>query len=189
MTYKTIIGPTEEPVTLAEAKIQCSVDGTEFDTLLTGIIAAARQRAEHETGRALCTQTRQLTLDAFPEAFVLRGAPIQSLVELIYIDADGNGQTLDPQDTILDKDSEPGYLVPAYGKSWPDSYPVPNAVRVSYCCGYGAAADVPPGIKTWMLLAINTLFEQRGAFVTGAIALPDRFFDSFLDPFRLYEIA
>lgn len=188
MTYKIIVGPTEEPVTLAEAKAQCSVDGSELDTLLTGIITAARERAEHETGRALCTQTRQLTLDAFPEAFVLRGAPIQSLVDVTYIDADGAGQTLDPQDTILDKDSEPGYLVPAYGKAWPETFPVPNAVRVRYTCGYGAPADVPAAIKTWMLLAIDTLFEQRGAFaVGGPAALPDRFWDSFLDRYRLYE--
>ncbi|MGL6245642.1 head-tail connector protein [Pseudomonas sp.] len=191
MSYKVIVGPTEEPVTLAEAKAQCSIDGNEFDALLTGCIAAARQRAEHETGRALCTQTRQLALDSFPAAFVLRGAPVQSLVSLVYLGSDGVERTLDPQDTLLDKDSAPGYLLPAYGKAWPASRPVPNAVRVRYLCGYGGAAEVPAAIKTWMLLAINALFEQRGAFVTGTIApaLPDRFWDSFLDPFRLIEVA
>jgi len=189
MAYKIIVEPAEEPVTLAEAKVQCSVDGAEFDALLNGIIAAVRQRAEHETGRALVTQTRELVLDAFPRAFILRGAPVQSLVSVKYLDADGAEQTLDPQDTLLDKDSEPGYLVPAYGKAWPESYPVPNAVRVRYVCGYGGAASVPSAIKTWMLLAINSLFEQRGAFVTGAITatLPDRFWGSFLDRYRLYE--
>lgn len=190
MTTKIVVQPADEPVSLAEAKAQCSVDGTEFDILLTGIIAAARQRAEHETGRALITQTRELVLDAFPKAFVLRGAPIQSLVSLTYIDAEGAEQTLDPQDTLLDKDSAPGYLVPAWGKAWPESRPEPNAVRVRYVCGYGGAGAVPQGIKTWMLLAINSLFEQRGAFAAGGTApLPDRFWDGFLDPFRLIEVA
>lgn len=190
MAYKIVVPPSEEPVSLADAKTQCSIDGEEFDTLLAGIIGAARESAEHETGRALCTQTRELVLDAFPPAFVLRGAPIQSLVSVKYLDRDGIERTLDPQDTLLDKDSEPGYLTPAYGKAWPDTYPVPNAVRVRYVCGYGGAAAVPNAIKIWMLLAIDTLFENRGTLVAGQVAsLPDRFWHRFLDPYRLYEVA
>jgi uncharacterized phiE125 gp8 family phage protein len=190
MTYKVVTAPTEEPVTLADAKWHCRVDGTADDALLTALIVAARESAEHETGRALCAQTRELVLDAFPEAFVLRGAPIQSLVSLKYLDTDGVEQTLDPQDTLLDKDSEPGYLLPAYGKAWPASYPVPNAVRVRYTCGYGDASAVPQAIKQWMLLAIGAMYAQRETFTAGQVAmLPDRFWHRLLDPYRLYEVA
>lgn len=188
MTVKIIVQPSEEPVSLAQAQDQCSVDDAEFDMLLGIFIAAARKRAEHETGRALCTQTRELVLDAFPATCCLPGSPIQSLSSVKYIDSAGIEQTLAPEDYILDKDSEPGRLVPAYGKAWPSIRSVPNAVRVRYVCGYGVAADVPDDIKTWMLLAINTLFENRGSMVDGnTIALPDRFWQSFLDPYRLYE--
>lgn len=189
MPIKIITAPSEEPVSLAEARDHCRVDGTADDALLAVLIASARQSAEHETGRALCTQTRELVLDAFPEACVLRGAPIQSVTSVKFLDTDGVEQTLDPQDYLLDKDSEPGYVTPAYGKAWPDSYPVPNAVRVRYVCGYGNAAAVPAAIKSWMLLAIGTLYAQRETAVEGQLAsLPDRFWHRLLDPYRLYEV-
>lgn len=190
MAYKIITAPTEEPVSLNEAKIHCSEDGIEFDTMFsTIIIPAARESAEHETGRALCTQTRELVLDAFPNDFVLSGAPIQSIVSIKYLDTSGAEQTLDPQDTILDKDSEPGYLSPAYGKGWPETYAVPNAVRVRYICGYGDASQVPASIKSWMLMAIGTMFSQRETMALGQpVSLPDRFWHHLLDSYKIYGI-
>lgn len=190
MSYKLITAPSEEPVSLAEAKAHCRVDGTSDDTLITALIVAAREQVEHKTGRAFCTQTWELVLDAFPAAFALRKAPTQSLVSLKYLDVDGVEQTLDPADTLLDKDSEPGYLTPAYGKTWPESYAVPNAVRVRYVCGYGAAAAVPQSIKSWMLLAIGTMYAQRETIVAGQVsALPDDFWHRLLDPFVIYGYA
>ncbi len=191
MALIRIAAPASEPLTIAEAKLHCRVDGNDDDALITALIVAAREQAEHETGRALVTQTWELVHDAFPEAFVLRRAPIQSVTSLKYLDAaSGAEQTLDPADYLLDKDSEPGYVVPAYGKAWPATWPVPNAVRVRYVCGYGAAAAVPVAIKQWMLLAIGTMYAQRESFVTGQIgSIPDRFWSGLLDPYRLYEAA
>ncbi len=189
MIVKIIVPPTEEPVDLAMVKHHCREDETESDTYFqTILIPQVREMAEHETGRALCPQTRELVLDAFPEAFILRGAPVQSIVSVKYLDVNGVEQTLNPADTLLDKDSEPGYLVPAYGKAWPVSFPVPNAVRVRYVCGYASAAEVPAAIKQWMLLAIGALYAQRESFATvQTSALPDRFWHRLLDPYRLYE--
>ena len=190
MPYKIITAPSEEPVSLADAQHHCRVDGSDDDTLLNMLIAAAREQAEHETGRALCTQTRELVLDGFPEAFVLRGSPIMSLVHLKFIDEAGVEQTLDPQDMQLDNDSEPGYLVPAYGKAWPACRAIPNSVRVRYTCGYGAASAVPKSIKHWILLAVGAWYAQRETFIAGQVSeLPDRFWHRLLDPYRLYEAA
>lgn len=189
MALKLIIPPAEEPVTLAEAKAQCRVDGTDDDTFITALIQSAREMAEHETGRALITQTWELVLDAFPAAFVLRHPPIISVESVKFIDSAGVQQTLDPADTLLDNDSEPGYLVPAYGKTWPDSYPVPNAVRVRYTAGYGDAADVPQSIKQWMLLMIGTAYAHRETVLAGQITtLGRQYWDALLDPYRMYEV-
>ncbi len=191
MALIRITAPATEPLDLATAKLHCRVDGTDEDTLITALIVAAREQAEHETGRALVTQTWELVHDAFPEAFVLRRAPIQSVTSLKYLDpATGTELTLDPADYLLDKDSEPGYVVPGYGKTWPYAREVPNAVRLRYVAGYGAAVAVPQAIKQWMLLAIGTMYENRatgGAAQTYAI--PDRFWAGLLDPYRLYESA
>jgi len=188
MAYKIITHPTFEPVSLAEAKAHCRVDGNDDDALITALIRAARESAEHETGRALCTQTRELVLDAFPEAFILRGAPVQSIVSIKYLDLDGIEQTLDPVDYILDNDSEPGFAVVGYGKGWPATQATINAVRLRYVCGYAAAVDVPESIKSWMLLAIGTLYAQRETMVDPkSQSLPDRFWRRLLDPHIIYE--
>lgn len=191
MALIRIAAPASEPLTLAEAKLHCRVDGTDEDALITALIVAAREQAEHETGRALITQTWELVLDAFPEAFVLRKSPVQSVTSLKYLDsATGAEQTLDPADYLLDKDSEPGYVVPAYGKAWPYSREVPNAVRVRYVCGYGLAVAVPQAIKQWMLLAIGTMYENRATSGASQVYnIPDRFWSGLLDPYRLYESA
>lgn len=188
MSYKIITAPVVEPVSLAEAKVHCRVDVSDDDALITSLITAARESAEHETGRALCTQTRELVLDAFPDAFVLRGAPVQSVVSIKYLDSTGVEQTLDPADYILDNDSEPGFAVIGYGKAWPESYATINAVRVRYVCGYGAASDVPASIKAWILLAVGTLYAQRETTVIGqSSSLPDRFWHRLLDQHIIYE--
>lgn len=191
MALIRIAAPASEPLDLATAKLHCRVDGTDEDALITALIVAAREQAEHETGRALVTQTWELVHDTFPDAFVLRKSPIQSVTSLKYLDAaSGAEQTLDPADYLLDKDNEPGYLVPAYGKAWPATWPVPNAVRVRYVCGYGLAGAVPQAIKQWMLLAIGTMYENRATGGAGQVyAIPDRFWSGLLDPYRLYEAA
>lgn len=180
-----ITAPTEEPVTLAEAKLHCKVDGTDDDTLLTALIVAARQQAEHRLGRALCTQTLEKVLDIFPDGIKLPMPPAVSVTSVKYLDADGTEQTLSGASYTLDKDSAPGWLVPAYGLSWPDTRAVPNAVRVRYVAGYGAATAVPQSIKAWMLMAISTMYGQREAIITGIIVaeVPRDFFAGLLDPY------
>ena len=66
MSIKITTQPSVEPVTLAEAKLHLRVDIADDDTLITSLIAAARQQAENITRRALCTQSWVLVLDSFP---------------------------------------------------------------------------------------------------------------------------
>ncbi|HQS59734.1 MAG: hypothetical protein B7Y56_03045 [Gallionellales bacterium 35-53-114] len=187
MSLIVIIPPSEEPVTLAEAKLHCKIEVTDDDTLITSLITATRQQAEHITGRAFCTQTLELVLDAFPdpEAFKLPMPPAIAITSVKYIDTNGVEQTLDAAAYSLDKDSQPGSLSPAYDTTWPDTRAVPNAVRVRYTAGYGAAAAVPASIKSWMLMAIGTLYASREAIIIGTITseVPRGFFAALLDPY------
>jgi uncharacterized phiE125 gp8 family phage protein len=60
--------PAAEPITLAEAKAWLRVDGTDEDTLITALIAAARTHVENFTRRALITQQFEVSFDAFQGA-------------------------------------------------------------------------------------------------------------------------
>jgi len=67
VTSTLVIAPTEEPLTLDEAKLRAGLDwvaGDPRDALMTGFIAAARAKVEHDTGLALLTQTRNVLVNA-----------------------------------------------------------------------------------------------------------------------------
>jgi uncharacterized phiE125 gp8 family phage protein len=82
-----VIGPTEEPLTLADGKLRAGLDwpaGDPRDDLMNAFIAAARSQVEQDTGLALLTQTRAITYAPItdPEAYILLPAqawPVQSV--------------------------------------------------------------------------------------------------------------
>lgn len=168
MPLTLITAPSVEPVTLAEAKLQCKVDAdlTADDALIDGLIAAVREQAEHEIGGALVTQTWERTLDAFPVAggaIELGMPPVQSITSVKYLDAAGAEQTLVNTAYTLDAVAAPGWVLPAAGTDWPATGDYANAVRVRFVAGYGAAAAVPAAVKAWMLLHIAEWYANREA--------------------------
>lgn len=152
MTLKLIQGPAIEPVTLAEAKLACRIDGTEFDAVLPGLITTARRFAEAELNRSIITQTWERVLDAFPEDEIELGWPtVQGIVSVGYVDTSGASTNLATNLYSLDVDTMPGWLLPADGTSWPDTYDTTNAVRVRFLAGYGSETSyVPEEIKTYI---------------------------------------
>lgn len=182
MSLKVIAPPTAEPLALADAKLHLRVDGTDEDALITSLIVAARQGAEHLTGRALMAQTLELALDGFANVIKLPRPPLVSVASITYVDLAGTLQALATDQYTVDDHSEPARIVPAYGLCWPSARCQPNAVLVRYQAGYTA---VPEAIKSWMLLRIGTLYEQRQEVVAGTnstMAHADR----LLDPYRTY---
>lgn len=194
MTLRLITAPAAEPVTLAEARAQVrsDPDDTTDDTLLTALIAAARQAAEHLTGRALITQTWERVADAFPPVELELGRPpVQSITSVTYIDTAGTSTVLDPSAYALDDITPPGFVLPAYGTVWPSTLDTPNAVKVRFVCGYGADGDaVPMAIKRWMLLRIGTLYKFREEVAAGVSTseLPSAYTERLLDPFRVWGV-
>lgn len=183
----------EEPVTLAEVKAHCRIDGAAEDALLQAYIAAARARCEGILQRALITREVEQTLDAFPaDELQLALLPVGQIVEVGYTDPAGAAQLLAPSAYTLDATQAGSHwLLPAVGTLWPQTRPVINAVRVRYEAGYGLqASDVPPDIRAWLLLTVAYLYAQREAVdATGRAAeIPSRFVDSLLDPYRRYDL-
>src|SRR5690348_12677399 len=128
---KIITPPTSEQISLEEARLQLSLtdDGNSppshpLDSLIADKIAAAREWCEEYTGRALAPQTVEIALDSFlgrcgETAIELPLPPVTSIASVKYIDADGEEQTMDAGDYVLDNYREPCCLMPAYGVTWP----------------------------------------------------------------------
>ena len=182
MITKLITVPTEEPVTPAEAQAQCRDDDPVSDAFILGLISAAREQAEHELGRPICTQVRDLVLDAFPVAEIDLTLPnVQSIVSVKYIDTAGVEQTLASNLYSLDSSSTPCWLLPARDTDWPATLAAANAVRVRFVAGYGAtAASVPDDIRLWMIAHACQVLRLPEGITSGTLA-PLPFVDRLLD--------
>lgn len=142
-----VTAPSVEPLSLADAKAWLRVQHTAEDDLITDLIVAARQRAELLSERQLITATWRLTLDSFPSGnggLVIPRPRLISVTSITYVDTAGTTTTMPAADYIADTDSEPGWIVPAYGDIWPTPRVQANAVKVTYTAGYGAAATNVP---------------------------------------------
>jgi uncharacterized phiE125 gp8 family phage protein len=189
VAHIVITPPAVEPVTLDQARLQTRASTAE-DTFLGLCISGARAHCESLTRKAIINRTVEQAFDSFPaDAVALEVAPAVSVTSVVYTDTAGAAQTMDASGYVLDTRSYEPWLLPALGTAWPATEASINAVRVRYVAGMAAtAADVPGDIRTWLLLTIGYLYAQREAFdMTGKVsAIPSRFVDSLLDPFRAY---
>lgn len=191
MSLRKLTDATVEPVTLSEAKAHLRVTVSSEDALIAALITAARTTCEERLRRTLLQTDWQLTLDAFPCAIPLRMPRVISVTSVQYVDSAGAPQTLAGSEYQVDGESEPGWVVPAYGKSWPVTREQANAVSVVYRCGYGAEATAVPGpIKQWILLQLGALYANREAVVAtpGIVAVDLGFSERLLDAYRVFEL-
>lgn len=169
---RQISQPVSEPVSLNEAKNFCRVTNTADDSLLTGLITAARVHAENVTGRCLAQRQFILVLDRFirhhlhdhtgiwfldGSLFFQRNhlnheiklpyAPLKNVVSIRYIATDGTAVTLNPDtDFIVDRISEPGRIFPPHGQQWPAALHVCNSIEVTYTAGYDPNPSADPDV-------------------------------------------
>lgn len=87
-----VVAPVEEPLTIEDGKQRAGlywVSPDPRDDLMTAFIKAAREKVEQDTGLALLTQTRAITVaDPPPNGIV--PLPAQALPVQSITDADGN---------------------------------------------------------------------------------------------------
>jgi len=204
MPMQLITPPAAEPVSLAEAKLHLRVDFDEDDALIQTLISAARQAAEMLTQRQLVTARWRMVLDSFPgsglmgvpagQTFTLPGhailipkSPLQSVVEIRYLDMAGVSQVMPSAHYTVDKACEPARITPVFGQIWPVALPQIGAVSVTFDAGYGSAADVPEGLKSWIKLRLGSLYAHReevASMARGRID-PLPFVDGLLDPYKV----
>lgn len=192
MALRKLTDATVEPVTLAEAKAQCNVYDSTRDVYITSLITASRMACEHRIRRTFIDTEWELTLDRFPCAIPLRMSRVRSVTSVKYIDTNGTLQTLTPSTGyFVDDRSEPGWIVPAFGTTWPVTLDQINSVTVVYRCGYGVdATTVPEPIKLWIKMYLATAFDNRQteAVEPGLVVVKLDFADHLLDEFWNVEL-
>lgn len=177
-----ITPPATEPISLVEAKAHLRIENDVAieDGLIQLLIQAAREQAEHETGRALITQTLQV-LEPATCSIRLCKPPFQAIASVVAIDWDGAETAIAEANYRIDAT---GLLPVLVIKEMPAGA---FHIRARYTTGYGdAGAAVPAAIRRWMLLHISTHYEHRESVVVGGsvAAMPTPFIDGLLDPYR-----
>lgn len=163
--------PNELPVSLAEAKVQCSIDADDptWDAQFNSVwLPAATGHAEDFTRRAFITQTLRYSAGRFPLWMLTLPRPeLQAVLSIEYVDYAGALQTLLSSRYQVDLDS--GSVWPAINEVWPTTRWQPGAVKIEFQAGYGNAAAVPAPIKQAILQCAAHYYEHRAATISGTI--------------------
>lgn len=191
--FRLITAPAKEPLDLKEdvykhLRLEQHPDIGAEDTLLNGLIQAARHSCETSTGRQLIDATWELVLDSWWEAgiavdegLLIPKPPLRSITSVKYLDTGGTLQTLAATEYSVEVQDvaavapmcQRGRLYPKYGVIWPTLQCMPGAVTIRFTAGYGTdSSKVPAGLKQGMLLEIAEMYERRELAVVGAIVSP-----------------
>ena len=185
--FKRVTPPAAEPVAVEDARAFLRVAGEDGDGLIARLLAAARERVEEETGRALLPQTWRLSADLAegrPQGavriFALRRPPYLSFVEARVAKEDGTSTALTLDDVRVDADANAVWLrlgaALAGARAW-------RPVEIVWRCGYADVAAVPEALKTAILLHVAHAYERRDSAGAPEAATPAGM-SALLAPYR-----
>ena len=162
MTWNIPTQPSMPADALADFKQQVRELSNTFDAELTRKLASAVDYVQNVTNRQVLRATAVYTADCFPTfeddsqlRFFLPPSPLVSVTTVEYYPADdpptgSNPPTVLPAtEYAVFPEEEPGYIRPAFGKTWPA---VSDGVRVTYECGYADWASAAPHVKEPILM-------------------------------------
>ena len=187
-----VTGPTQEPLTLEQAKLHARIDTDDDDKLIMPIITAARQWIEGQTRRALVTQTWDYEIDyGWPytqsgiPTIVIPKNPVQSITSITYQDNAGTS----PQPTLASSQytvvnrKHRTYIVPAYDVTWPDIRCVPACVTIRFVAGE-AIGSVPEQLIEAMKLLVTHFYERRDLTTEKQLTEVPFSVEALISPYR-----
>ncbi len=174
-----VVEPAAQPVTDGQMRAQLRQDTFEEDALVTAALAGAAAWVEEQTRRALITQTWTAYINCSWREHDPVMLPRPRLIEISALEYRKADDSWNAHTGFrLMGSSEPACI---WLTSTPSGVATPDnemdAVwRVTYTCGYGAAAkDIPRPLQAAIKLMAAHLFENREAVIIGTtvpMALP-----------------
>jgi uncharacterized phiE125 gp8 family phage protein len=197
-----ITPPAAEPLTVDECRAHLeaqryddtTVDDAD-DTMIEGLLGAAREYCESFLGLSLATCTLEVALDRFPTAALdgttaieLPWGPVREVVSFtIGEPASSSDDTeVNPAAYTLDTYSRPARLVPVSG--WPSATRGTNAIKVQYLAGYGEDSSggepLPRALRAAMLLVLGHLYKHREDVGEGSLSPVPNGAEALMRPLR-----
>lgn len=154
----TLEYPAIEPVSLEEAKQFLRIDHDAEDSLIQGLIQAARQLCEATVRRRLIRQRLRLVSDDLHAVHRLPAGPVRQVETVAVIDAAGMAEILPESAYVISGDRL------ACLKVWPAPRRPVGSFRVDYEVGYGDIPDaVPQALRQGIRMLVAHWYENREA--------------------------
>lgn len=178
--YYITVQPTQEPITLDEAKNYLRVDNDDENDLISDLIVSVREKMESLLWRPLLTQSWKLIFDSselayggwywqnyfYPNQIIqVNKCPIQAIDSIQYLDTNGVQQTLAPSNYIVDLLSEPARIQIINMPNIENN--AMNAFWVNFTAGYTDASLIPRKIKNAMYMLLGHVYEHRETVTVG----------------------
>lgn len=163
--YIVTTAATTTPISIDLVKdhlrIPCS--STKEDEYLSMLIGAVTNYAERYTKRDFINKTYTTYRDFFTQSFELRKAAVSSITSLSYL-VDGVYTTISSSVYGLEVTKSFPSIYLKENQDWPTGLDaVPQAIKIVFVAGYGAAAtSVPDDVKLGLLNHVALLYENRG---------------------------
>ena len=165
--------PAAEPLTTAEAKTHLRVDGSDEDTYIASLVAAARETCEKLTGRSFVNTTWNLWLDNWPGSGIITipRPPLSTITSVTYYDTADAATVFASSNYLVDTAAYPGRIILNSGATWPTTSLRPaKAIDVEFVAGYGSASSNMRKADIAMVrLMLSHLYENREPAVVGTI--------------------
>lgn len=154
--------PAEIPVSLEETRQHLIVSGfTDDDEQIERFIQSATDHLERTLNIALVTQTWKQSFCSFNSLLKLRVGPVAS-VETVKCFGSDNTEITVPAASYSYLTYASGTIVQlTYGNEWPATVNRADAVTIEYKAGT-APTDVPPSLKTAILMHVCLMYSYRG---------------------------
>lgn len=187
--YKYIqrVPPQLEPVSLDDIKAYLKVDISEDDTLLDGMISAARQYCEKVTGRFLLAQEWSVFLDRWYDEIHLKRGPIISLDAINIYDDENQMVAFDVSNVIADLQIMPAELMLKRNSPLPHPLKPKNGLEIKVTAGYGENVnDVPKALIEGIKQLVGHWYEFRGLNISEIVKQSE--VETLWRPYKLWGI-
>ena len=183
-----VTAPTEQPVTVADAKRHLRVEHSDDDLLIQRLIetAVAFVDVKGALGKAMITQTWAEWFAPNPSEIILSLGPVQSVSSISYYDTDNALQTATLSNFYVLGPSTRTVIKPKSGYTWPTTFTRDDAIKVQYVIGYGDSfTDVPSTVRHAILMLVSHYYENRENELIGTISKTIPFgFEALIDSER-----
>ena len=162
MSITVSVAPTSEPFEANTLLHDLDINNDQEVTSINSMIKMLRQYLERKYNIRFITQTLVEALDDFTSGSGIRltGYPVNSVTSVEYYDDDNVNQVISSSNYYLDNNGLITRIKWIEEFATPTVYFRPDAIRITYVCGY-TLANIPEPIRQQFIWTIGKMYYDK----------------------------